>query len=214
MHAYASDSTDRKVAPWAVAVTAVLLAYGYSLLIARLKWTVPWWVEAPSIMSVYGLGHWLYSRFAWRWRVLGIRLSEIPDFNGTWFGELTSSHAEVGSLPGMMYIRQTWTDICVEFDCQKSRSYSLMAVINVTPGITEGLTFEYTNSPRHDAVETMNAHVGLNHLRLSPDGQTLEGDYFSGRGRQTFGRMKLVRVAQERLTLEQAQERHKLLAGE
>jgi hypothetical protein len=51
----------------------------------------------------------------------------------------------------------------------------------------------------------MNAHVGLNHLRLSPDGKILEGDYFSGRGRQTFGRMKLIRIAPGRMTFKEAE---------
>ena len=68
------------------------------------------------------------------------------------------------------------------------------------------------NAPRNDAEETMNAHVGLNHLRLSPDGKTLEGDYFSGRGRQTFGRMKLLRIGPARMTYERAEATYNLLA--
>jgi hypothetical protein len=189
------------------------MAYGYAALMAWRKVEVPWWVEAPSIMGVYGLGHWLYSRRAWKWRLFGQRLSEIPDYSGTWFSVLDSSHAEGVKLQGMMHIHQTWTDLCVEFDCQKSRSFSLMAVVNVTPGVTEGLTFEYTNAPRNDATDTMNAHVGLTHLRLFPDGKTLEGDYFSGRGRQTFGRMKLLRVGSKRMTYEAAAAHYNRIAG-
>jgi hypothetical protein len=212
MHSYASDSRDRKVAPWVIAGIAIVVAFAYSAVIAWQKIEIPWWVETPSIMSVYGIVYWLYNRCAWKWRPCGLRLSEIPNFSGTWFGELHSNHAEGTKLHGMMHVHQTWTDICVEFDSQKSRSYSLMAAVNVTPGPTEGLTFQYTNAPRHDATETMNAHVGLNHLRLLPDGKTLEGDYFSGRGRQTFGRMKLMRIAPERMTYEQAEAASKNLA--
>lgn len=204
MHSYASDSRDRRVAPWVIAIIAVLVAYGYFAVIAWQKIKVPWWVEAPSIMSAYGLCYWLYSHYAWKWHVFGVRLSEIPDYSGTWFGVLQSSYTEGLKLQGMMHINQTWSELCVEFDSQKSRSYSLMAVVNVTPGLTEGLTFEYTNAPRHDAEETMNAHLGLDHLLLSPDGKTLEGDYFSGRGRQTFGRMKLLRIGPERMSYEDA----------
>ena len=213
MHAYASDSIDRKVVPWVIAAVAVATAYLYSGIITWLKWEIPWWVEAPSILSVYGLGHWVYSRHVWRRHVLGLKLSSIPDFSGTWFGRLESSDPHVAELAGMMTIHQTWTNICVEFECEKSRSFSLMAVVNVTPGMTEGLTFEYANSPRHDATETMNAHVGLNHLRLSPGGETLEGDYFSGRGRQTFGRMTLRRVGVDRMSFERAQEIYTCLAA-
>ena len=205
MHSYASDSSDRKLAPVVIAIIAVLVAYGYSALVAYWKIKVPWWMEAPSIMSAYGLSYWLYSRHAWKWRLFGRRLSQIPDYSGTWFGKLESSHAGGTELKGMMRINQTWTKLCVELDCQKSRSYSLMAAVNISPGLTEGLTFEYTNAPRADAKETMNAHPGLNHLRLSPDGKTLEGDYFSGRGRQTFGAMKLLHVGPERMTYAEAE---------
>jgi hypothetical protein len=111
----------------------------------------------------------------------------------------------------MVHVHQTWTNLCVEFESKTSRSYSVMAAVNVTPGPTEGLTFQYTNAPRHGATETMNAHVGLNHLRLSPDGKTLEGDYFSGRGRQTFGSMKLMRIGPERMTYEQAAVKHSIV---
>lgn len=87
-----------------------------------------------------------------------------------------------------------------------------MAVINVTPGITEGLTFEYTNEPKSGAQDTMHPHLGLNRLRLSPDATTLEGDYFSGRDRQTFGHMKLRCICPERTTFEQAQSKYAALS--
>ena len=213
MHSYSSDSNDRKVAPWVIATLAVLIAYGYDSVVRWQKLDVPWWFEPPTILAAYGVLHWVYGRYGWKWRLLGFRLSEMPDYSGTWFGELESSHDGGMNLLGMMHIHQTWTEVCVEFDCQRSRSYSLMAVVNVTPGLTEGLTFEYTNAPRNNAQETMNAHVGLNHLRLSPDGTTLEGDYFSGRGRQTFGRMRLLRIGAARMTYEQALARYEEMAG-
>lgn len=211
MHSYASDSNDRKIAPWVIVGIAGVVAFVYSAFVAWRKIAVPWWVETPSIMSVYGMVYWLYNRHGWKWRLWGFRFSEIPDFSGTWFGELHSSHAEGTKLHGMVHVHQTWKNLCVEFDFQESRSYSVMAAVNVTPGPTEGLTFQYTNAPRHGATETMNAHVGLNHLRLSPDGKILEGDYFSGRGRQTFGWMKLVRIGQERVTYEQAEAKYNRL---
>jgi hypothetical protein len=193
-----------------IAGIAVLVAFTCSAVVTWRKIKVPWWVEPPTIMTIYGLGHWLYNRHAWKWRLFGRLLSDMPNYSGTWFGVLESSHVERTKL-GMMYIHQSWTELCVEFDCQSSRSYSLMAVVNVTPGLTEGLTFEYTTAPRHDAKETMNAHLGLNHLRLSPDCRTLEGDYFSGRGRQTFGRMKLIHIGPKRMTYDRAEAKYKIL---
>jgi hypothetical protein len=211
MHSYASDSNDRRIAPWVIAGIAVVVAFLYSAVVAWRKIEVPWWVETPSIMSVYGMVYWLYNQCGWKWRLGRFRFSEIPDFSGTWFGEIHSNHADGTKIYGMVHVHQTWTNLCVEFESKTSRSYSVMAAVNVTPGPTEGLTFQYTNAPRHGATETMNAHVGLNHLRLSPDGKTLEGDYFSGRGRQTFGSMKLMRIGPERMTYEQAAVKHSIV---
>lgn len=208
MHSYASDSNDRRVAPWVIAEIAAAVAFTYSAIVAWKKITVPWWMETPTIMAAYGLVYWLYNRHGWKWRLLGIRLSEIPDFNGTWFGEIHSNHENGTKLHGMMRVHQTWMNLCVEFDSQRSRSFSVMAAVNVTPGPTEGLTFQYSNAPRHNATETMNAHVGLSHLRISLDSKVLDGDYFSGRGRQTFGGMKLVRIGHGRLTYEQAEAKY------
>lgn len=212
MHSYASDSSDRKIAPWVIVGLAVVVAFSYSAVVAWQKIQVPWWMETPSIMSAYGIVYWLYSRHGWKWRLCGFRLSEIPDLGGTWFGVLESNHSQGTKLHGKMHVHQTWSKLCVEFESQTSRSYSVMAAVNVTPGPTEGLTFQYTNAPLHGASDTMNAHVGLNHLRLLPDGKTLEGEYFSGRGRQTFGSMKLVRIAPARMTYGQAEAKYNRLA--
>ena len=212
MHSYASDSNDRKVAPWVIAGVAVVVAFIYSAAVAWMKLEVPWWLETPSIMSVYGIVYCLYNRFGWKRQLFGLRFSEIPNFGGTWFGELTSNHANGTKLHGMLYVHQTWTDLCVEFESQTSHSYSVMAAVNVTPGPTEGLTFQYTNAPRHGAADTMHAHVGLTHFRISPDGKSLDGDYFSGRDRQTFGQMKLLRIGPERLPYENAETKYKAMS--
>jgi len=214
MHSYASDSNDRRIAPWVIGGIAVVVAFLFSAFVEWQKIKVPWWVETPSIMSAYGIVYWLYNRYGWKWRLFGFRFSEIPDFSGTWFGELHSNHANGTKIHSIVHIHQTWTNLCVKFESQTSRSYSVMAAVNVTPGPTEGLTFHYTNTPRHDATDTMQSHAGFNHLRLLPDGKTLEGDYFSGRGRQTFGSMKLVRIGPEPMTYQQAEAKYNRLAKE
>ena len=51
-------------------------------------------------MSAYVLFYWLYNQHGWKWRIGQFRLSEIPDFGGTSFVELSSNHAEVTNLLG------------------------------------------------------------------------------------------------------------------
>jgi SMODS-associating 2TM, beta-strand rich effector domain len=50
----------------------------------------------------------------------------------------------------------------------------------------------------------MNSHRGLVNLTLTPDEKELKGEYFTGRGRQTFGDMDFVRVSFDRLPRDKA----------
>jgi hypothetical protein len=54
------------------------------------------------------------------------------------------------------------------------------------------VSYEYANDPRPDAVCTMHHHVGQTTLTLT-SADTLEGEYYPGRVRQTFGAIKLTR---------------------
>jgi hypothetical protein len=204
MHSYASDSVDRRVAPWCIAICAIGVAYGYWVFSRAVEFSLPWWFETPSIMLVYGLLHWAYDSWLWKLKALGFALSQIPNCAGTWFGVLRSSHDGNTTIEGMIVVHQTWSRIAVEFQSESSVSYSRMAALNVTAGASQGLIYEYTNEPRADAKETMHAHRGFAFLRLSADGNWLEGDYYTGRDRTNFGTMRLRRVAKRRLNLQDA----------
>src|SRR6266704_6468006 len=104
MHAYASDSIDRKAAPFGIAVFAVLAAIGCSFALSHLIASVPWWVKQPTVMMLYGFGHLIYNRFIWRWRIGRCRFSQIPDCGGTWYGAIHSSHNSGTTTEGMIQI--------------------------------------------------------------------------------------------------------------
>jgi SMODS-associating 2TM, beta-strand rich effector domain len=211
MHAYASDSLDRNLAPWMMAVCAVGVAYLYVVLSRTFQYSLPWWFETPSIMLVYGLFHWVYDSHLWKLKVRGIALSQIPDFSGTWYGELRSSHDEGSMVEGMLIVHQTWTRIVIEFRTDSSTSFSRMASLNVAPGASQGLIYEYSNDPRGNSRETMHAHRGFTFLTLSADGKWLEGDYYTGRDRTNFGTMRLRLVSRKQLDLQEAKRQYSRL---
>jgi len=208
MHSYASDSIDRRVAPWVIAICAVGVAFLYGGLSRKFQFSLPWWCQTPAIMFVYGLFHWAYDSWLWKRKAFGFGLSRIPDCNGTWYGELRSSHDGGTNVEGMLVVHQTWTKIVLEFRTDSSASYSRMASMNVTPGASEGLIYEYTNDPRADAKETMHAHRGLAFLKLSTDRGWLEGDYYTGRDRANFGTTRLRMVSRKRLDLKEAKNQY------
>jgi len=208
MHSYASDSIDRRLAPWGIAICAIGAAYLYSILSRAYQFSMPWWFETPSIMLVYGLLHWIYDSWLWKLKVSGFGLSQIPKCTGTWYGAVRSSHDGNTTIEGMLVVHQTWSRIAVEFQSESSASYSRMTSLNVTPGASQGLIYEYTNDPRADAKETMHAHRGFAFLRLSADGSWLEGDYYTGRDRTNFGTMRLRLTSKKRLDLEEAKKEY------
>lgn len=190
MHVYATDAKDRKSLPiWgaSIAVAATLLL---NSILQKLSIPIPWWVDAPSVMGFYGLFSQWFDQYLWRWRIGAFSLSEIPNLNGTWVGVIHSNYQGGTEVPDvLLYVRQTWTNIGVELETKNSRSTSTMAAVN-TPGSSEsGLKYEYINEPSALSLETMHLHRGSASMRLSPDGRTLAGDYFSGRGRQNVGTM-------------------------
>ncbi len=204
MHSYASDAKDGYTALGILAVASLGCAYALGCMLDYFKVVVPWWVDAPSILGFYGLLFGIYNRAAWRWKILGWQLSGVPDVGGTWYGEITSDYAGQTQCEGMIFIAQTWSKIAVCFENASSRSYSRMALLNVAPGVSEGLIYEYASDPANGAASTMHGHRGLSFLRLGQDGKTLTGEYFTGRDRGTSGKISLRRLSNARLDFETA----------
>ncbi len=78
MHAYATD-VDRKGVPIVLALVAIGATLLFLYVIQTLKITIPWWIDAPSVMGFYGILYALYDRVLWRQHVGSIRFSNIPD---------------------------------------------------------------------------------------------------------------------------------------
>jgi hypothetical protein len=114
----------------------------------------------------------------------------------------------------MLFVHQTWSKIVCEFQTDSSVSYSRLASLNVTPGPSEGLVYEYTNDPRSDAAETMHAHRGFAFLRMTADRRRLEGDYYTGRDRANYGTMQLRRVSSRRISFQSASDCFKRMETE
>lgn len=201
MHAYSTDAPDREFLPKAFAAGAVAITLFVNWLVPTLGLQVPWWIDAPSVMGFYGLAQAAYDRLLWRQRYGVVRLSAIPDLRGTWAGTIRSSHDPTRTISAVLYIDQTWTKLSVQLVTETSRSRSVMAAVSTT---TPELGYEYVNEPGALATDTMHPHRGATHLHLSPDGTTLEGDYYTGRGRQNVGELTFHRVSKETLSRDDA----------
>ena len=195
MHPYSTDSNERESILFGLAITAVLCALGFSSLVRTTHITVPWWFDAPSTMGFYGILFKCFDQKLWRWRVVRwTGLLKVPVLAGEWRGHVVSSFDD-HKKPHEVTIRitQTWTRIGILLSSETSDSHTLTAAIQVYAPEGMVLTYQYENQPKPHAVRTMEIHIGTARLMFA-DGKVLEGNYYSGRGRQAQGSIHLERT--------------------
>jgi SMODS-associating 2TM, beta-strand rich effector domain len=140
----------------------------------------------------------------WKKRIMGRKISDIPNLEGTWIGVINSSYnGGTTTSDVVMHIHQTWTETIIKTDSGTSTSFSMMAAIN-TPESDYTLQYGYRNEPIGLSTNTMNSHLGSVNLSLSPNKKELKGIYFTGRGRETHGDMKFTRVSFDQLSTDEA----------
>ncbi len=187
MNNYSADSKDRSNFHWIAIVMAIGGGYLFHIAIDMSSASIPWWLETPSILGIYGVINWAYSSFIWKTSLWGFKFSSIPNCQGTWKGTISSSYSNK-KIPCIIVIRQTWRKILVSLYTNTSTSHSTVATITGCRENNPTLIYEYQNMPSNSAPESMSGHFGMVHLPLSPSGcRNLQGEYYTGKGRQTYG---------------------------
>lgn len=177
-----------------LALASVVLALLLGNMLEILYVTIPPWADGPSVLVIFGVLYRLFDSWAWRFSIWKkVRLVQVPCLAGEWEGHSTTSFDDHSMHhPVRVKVEQSWTSISLFFSMEKSHSHSLTASILVhQPGGTT-VSYEYRNEPRVDAQGTMHSHRGTAVLKLVSNNH-LEGDYYTGRDRQTCGTMVLDR---------------------
>ncbi len=199
MHPYATDSGERRTVPLVLVALAIGAAWCLNRVLVALAFQVPWWVDAPSVASFYGTLYVLFDKCAWRWdgfRRLGI--VKVPVLRGRWIGQVTSSFDEYAATKDVtVEISQTWTGLRVLLRTKDSTSRSLVGSVLAEASIGPVISYEYQNDPTPGAVSAMAIHYGTARLVLTA-ADKLDGEYYSGRGRQSVGRLSLRRKSENR----------------
>ena len=194
MHDYAIDSRERVFVVRILFVISALVAGIATALIPPDLLPMRWLLPIPSIPLVFGVSYRGFDNWLWRWRFLRVlRLINVPNLRGEWAGEIASSYTQFEHpLPVTVTIEQTWTKMVVRLKAAESRSWSLTASVltNAPEGLV--LTYLFDNQPEAEANSSMQRFRGTTVLvHVAPD--RLEGDYYTGRGRGTYGSLKLRR---------------------
>lgn len=197
VHDYSSGSNERRnwtAALFSLSFVVSLVANGILIEILKIQW--PWWfvVETPTTLGLFfGVIHWAFGKYIWRYQLLHkLRWVTIPDLNGKWKGHVCSSYDDHQVKKSVtMTIKQTWNKIRVELISDNSISCSEIAAITRESSTDYFLHYCYKNEPKPSSRGTMHAHRGTAHLRIKDN--KLEGRYYSGRDRCTFGELLLTR---------------------
>jgi len=193
LHPYATDSKERERVPLLLAGLAIASAFGFDWAIRALHWTVPFWIDAPSTLAFYGAYYQLFRHVLWKmrfWRQVG--LVRVPSLEGHWKGHVVTSYdQQQGKHEIEIDIIQDWTHMLVRLKSAYSQSHSLIGSIITSDQSV--ISYEYLNEPLTAAVQTMHIHRGTARLILSSQGDSLDGDYYSGRDRTNYGAIHLMR---------------------
>ena len=178
----------------ALAVLSVSLVWLLDVGLSVANFEPQWWVSVPSFAGFYSVLYWLFDSHIWRWRLWWhLGLLRVPDLNGVWAGSVDSSYGPKGSTHAVsISIAQKWSKLLVRFETEQSQSHSMSGTLRVTDVVNPELSYLYINRPKSPAPETMEIHRGTATLELK--GDVLEGDYYTGRGRMTFGSIRLTRI--------------------
>lgn len=158
-----------------------------------------WNVNVPPTLlsllgagAVYGILYWLFDRFAWRIAPLG-RFLKVPNLAGQWVCEGQPLESDVAKpWKGRMTIIQSWDKLRIHLDTGQSSSDSIAAALQHDAAAGYRLMYHYRNQPRANERE-LSHHHGFAELTFAPGEQSATGDYFNGRGRNTFGMLTLKR---------------------
>lgn len=196
MHQYQTDDSVKTNFLIVAVLLAVALAYLFAKAIDALQIQIPWYLESPSILGFFGAIYWLYDKYLWKIKwIQKVNWIKTPNISGKWNFEIRTSHDEFSEIiSGKAIIRQTAFKISIALETDVSISNSIHAALMRAEKVSEyELTYNYINHPKADSIRTMSIHMGTAHVSIDDDSKKMDGEYYTGRNRQNFGRITLSR---------------------
>lgn len=195
MHSYSIDEGIERTKILLLLVLSVALGWGINWIFGLLHITFPWWAESPSILSVFGILLWLFDNHFWKGKLFRkMKSIYIPNINGNWDATLISSFSTEDAHLASLTIKQSATRISLSLETKNSISISQSAIMRNSGTPTDyELIYTYENTPKATADKSLQTHQGVTRLQIANDNNAMTGEYFSGRGRQNYGRIEIRR---------------------
>ena len=140
-----------------------------------------WLKLNPDFLGIpfwYGIISFLYDQWIWKFFKFW---HHVPDLNGKWTGNLTSSYNDEKSISMNMDIKQTWNKISFKatFEDTNSISYSNVAAIHVNENTETKIYFGFKNDS-YSVPDKLQSYNGYNILQFV-DKDKIKARYFNDR---------------------------------
>lgn len=195
MHPYSISSSEREHVTCVLAITAIPVTWALSMFLVYMRVTLPWWFEAASVTGVFELLYYLFNKYIWKCRVLHkVGIISTPNLSGVWAGYLKSSVDECDKeQEATLSVSQCWTAISISLQTKQSKSSSLVAAMVTETESCTSIYYEYRNEPLPAAGATMHTHRGSARLSMKANSREMQGEYYTGRDRESRGSMQFFR---------------------
>lgn len=194
LHEYSID-VDKKRVYFSLAGISILGSMLFTFLLNCFINVIPFieFTVSLTAFTLFGILHNSYNKRMWKWRWLNkIGIENTPNLNGIWEGELHSSYYSFKKAqPATLIIEQSWTQICIKGEFNKSSSSSDTASLKINSGGGVKLLYSYYNdkAPEFYKEGTKN-HRGYANLEITED--VMKGNYFNDpTNNPNHGKLKL-----------------------
>ena len=166
----------------------------YAFIEATFNFTIPIWVETPSIIGLYQLFIKIFDKYLWKYSFVEvIGLPKIPNLNGEWKVKIYSSF-DNNVKDADIEIVHNYSHFSMILKTAESKSATTSAIFNLMNPIYKTISYSYLSKPITVTNDTMNIHEGTAILEISEDIKKLEGYYYAGRGRLTYGKIIMEKI--------------------
>jgi hypothetical protein len=189
VHSYGSDF--KHVAYVHVVLAAISLGLYLALKLLPLPSNFP--VHPLITLTIFGIVEFLFNQ--WGWRLLCLfPIVRVYNFGGTYEGHMRA--ADDATYPVKLTVKQNWSRMEIVFESGDARSKSFSASVirdRIANGQVE-LVYNYFAHGVHEGEERVGAHYGTSMLRRLNQGLKLDGNYYTERQRDSFGRVELKKI--------------------
>lgn len=194
-HSYGLPKGYRETVAIVLAVFAIFASWSIHWGLTTANVSVHWMVGAPSVFAIYAVLRGVFNRFVWALSpVRPLLLRGMPNLTGDWTGIIKSSYDNFAEeYPIELTVKQTWSKIGLFTKADRSNGASLSASFDRGDDGVWILQYTFANQPIAEAPRRMAPHHGTSMLVVTSEG--LDGDYYSGRERRTYGAVRLTRKA-------------------